>query len=94
VVGSGFRNTYPTLPRLTEDYFRVANKPGGLMAANETGYAKHHPEDALGIGKVLGFRKRVRAEFDRLVRESEKQAPVAVAGRPGCSASQLARLTP
>ena len=45
----GFHNTYPTLPRLTEDYFRVANKPGGLMAANETGYAKHHPEDALGI---------------------------------------------
>jgi len=36
----------------------------------------------------------VRAEFDRLVRDSEKQAPVAVAGRPGCSASQLARLTP
>ena len=54
-------------------------------------YAKHHPEDALGIEKVLGFRKRVRAEFDRLVRESEK--PVAVAGRHCCSASQLARLT-
>ena len=44
------------------------------MAANETGYAKHHPEDALGIEKVLGFRKRVRAEFDRLVRESESPA--------------------
>jgi hypothetical protein len=57
-------------------------------------YAKHHPEDALGIEIVLGFRKRVRAEFDRLVRESEKLAPVAVAGRPCCSASQLARLTP
>jgi hypothetical protein len=41
-------------------------------------YAKHHPEDALGIEIVLGFRKRVRAEFDRLVRESEKLAPVAV----------------
>jgi hypothetical protein len=32
-------------------------------------YAKHHPEDARGIEKVLGFRKRVREEFDRLVRE-------------------------
>src|SRR6266404_3063122 len=30
-------------------------------------YAKHHPEDAEGIEKVLGFRKRVREEFDRLV---------------------------
>jgi hypothetical protein len=38
-------------------------------------YAKHHPEDALGIEKVLGFRKRVRAELDRLVRESERQRP-------------------
>jgi hypothetical protein len=37
-------------------------------------YAKHHPEDAPGIEKVLSFRKRVRAEFDRLVRESEPPA--------------------
>ena len=34
-------------------------------------YAKHHPEGASGIEKVLRFRKRVREEFDRLVRESE-----------------------
>jgi len=31
-------------------------------------YAKHHPEDARGIERVLRFRKRVREEFDRLVR--------------------------
>jgi hypothetical protein len=37
-------------------------------------YARHHPEDASGIEKVLSFRKRVRAEFDRLVRESEPPA--------------------
>ena len=37
-------------------------------------YAKHHPEDVSGIEKVLSFRKRVRAEFDRLVHESEPPA--------------------
>ena len=79
----GFRNTYPTLPRLTEDYFRVANKPGGLMAANETGYAKHHPEDAEGIEKVLSFQQRVRAEFDRLVRESVSPLPSDLAAQIG-----------
>ena len=36
--------------------------------------AKHHPGYAPGIEKVLSFRKRVRAEFDRLVRESEPPA--------------------
>jgi len=41
-------------------------------------YAKHHPEDARGIEKVLSFRKRVWEEFDRLVRESEKPAPESV----------------
>jgi hypothetical protein len=39
---------------------------------------RQHPEDARGIEKVLGFRKRVREEFDRLVRESEKAAPESV----------------
>jgi hypothetical protein len=38
-------------------------------------YASHHPEDAQGIEKVLNFRKRVREEFDRLVRESEAAQP-------------------
>jgi hypothetical protein len=33
-------------------------------------YARKHPEDAQGIAKVLGFRKRVREEFDRLVANS------------------------
>jgi hypothetical protein len=32
-------------------------------------YARHHPEDARGIEKVLSFRTRVREEFDRIVRE-------------------------
>jgi hypothetical protein len=41
-------------------------------------YAKHHPEDARGIERVLRFRKRVREEFDRLVRESESPPPLAV----------------
>ncbi len=41
-------------------------------------YAKHHPEDAPGIEKVLSFRKRVWEEFDRLVRESESPPPLAV----------------
>jgi hypothetical protein len=36
---------------------------------------KHHPEDARGIEKVLSFQTRVREEFDRLVRKSEKAAP-------------------
>jgi hypothetical protein len=35
---------------------------------------RQHPEDARGIEKVLSFRKRVREEFDRLVRELEKAA--------------------
>jgi hypothetical protein len=33
-------------------------------------YAKQHQEDARGIEKVLAFRKRVREEFDRLLREA------------------------
>ena len=33
-----------------------------------------HPEDARGIEKALSFRKHVRAEFDRLVRESKPPA--------------------
>jgi hypothetical protein len=33
-------------------------------------FVKHHPEDARGIEKVLRFRRRVREEFDRLVRVS------------------------
>jgi hypothetical protein len=41
-------------------------------------YAKHHPEDARGIERVLRFRKHVREEFDRLVRESESPPPLAV----------------
>ena len=40
-------------------------------------YAKGHPEDVRGIEKVLRFRRRVREEFDRLVRASEKPAPIA-----------------
>jgi len=32
-------------------------------------YAKRFPEDAPPIEKVLNYRKRVREEFDRLVRE-------------------------
>lgn len=35
-------------------------------------YAKRHPEDARGIERVLKFRKRVREEFGRLVRKSER----------------------
>jgi hypothetical protein len=31
---------------------------------------RQHPEDARGIEKVLRFRKRVREELDRLVREA------------------------
>ena len=37
-------------------------------------YARRFPEEAPAIEKVLRFRKRVRAEFDRLVRESEPPA--------------------
>jgi hypothetical protein len=37
-------------------------------------YLRRHPEDARGIEKVLSFQKHVRAEFDRLVRESEPPA--------------------
>jgi hypothetical protein len=33
-------------------------------------YMGEHPEDAPGIEKMLGFRKRVMEEFDRLVCES------------------------
>jgi hypothetical protein len=33
-------------------------------------YAKEYPEDARGIEKMIGFRKRVLSEFDRLVRRS------------------------
>jgi hypothetical protein len=40
-------------------------------------YVSHYPEDAQGIEKVLRFRKRVREEFDRLVRALEKPAPIA-----------------
>jgi hypothetical protein len=35
---------------------------------------RKYPEDARAIQNVLSFRKRVRAEFHRLVRESEPLA--------------------
>jgi hypothetical protein len=41
-------------------------------------YARRYPEEAPTIEKVLRFRKRVREEFDRLVRESESAPPRAV----------------
>jgi hypothetical protein len=37
-------------------------------------YARRFPEKAPAIEKVLSFQKHVRAEFDRLVRESEPPA--------------------
>ena len=38
-------------------------------------YVQRHPEDARGIERVLQFRERVSAEFERLVRESETPSP-------------------
>lgn len=41
-------------------------------------YVQRHPEDARGIERVLQFRERVSAEFERLVRESETPSPAYV----------------
>jgi hypothetical protein len=41
-------------------------------------YLRRHPEDARGIERVLQFRERVSAEFERLVRESETPSPAYV----------------
>ena len=34
-------------------------------------YLRQHPEDAEGIERVLQFREKVNAEFERLVLQSE-----------------------
>ena len=52
-------------------------------------YARHHPEDARGIEKVLSFRKRVREEFDRLVRESKP--PTTLSNQPYVRGDQISQ---
>jgi hypothetical protein len=47
------------IPAETEEYFRS--------------FVADHPEEESPIERVIEFRKRVREEFDRLVRESEKR---------------------
>jgi hypothetical protein len=38
-------------------------------------YAQRNPEDALGIERVLHFRRRVAEEFERLARENRVGSP-------------------
>ena len=43
-------------------------------------YAARYPEDETAIERVIEFRRRVREEFDRLVRASESRPPLVVVG--------------
>ena len=52
------------IPAETEEHFRS--------------YAACYPEDQSAIERVIEFRRRVGEEFDRLVRASERSAPVTV----------------
>jgi hypothetical protein len=50
-------------------------------------YAERNPEDALGIERVLQFRRRVAEEFERLVMSDCKHIPFAAMrfAKCGCS---------